>query len=88
MLDRFRGRGAIRLSQLATLNETEFRHLLHWVGRAYETPKDAAGTRRADSQDGRACIVLHPAEHSELVLLDVPQGRFRTPDYRLEVRAR
>lgn len=88
MLDRFRGLGAIRLSQLATLSETEFRHLLHWIGRAFETPKDAAGARRADSQDGRACIVLHPAEHLELVVLEVPQGRFRTPDYRLEVRAR
>ena len=53
-----------------------------------ETPKDGAGTRRADSQDGRARVVLHPAEHSELVLLQVPQGRFRTPDYRIEVTAR
>src|SRR5207247_9551 len=39
MLDRFRGLGAIRISQLATLGETEFRHLLHWIGRAFETPK-------------------------------------------------
>jgi hypothetical protein len=88
MLERFRGLGAIRLSQLATLSETEFRHLLHWIGRAFETPKDAAGARRADSQDGRARIVLHPAEDSELVVVHVPQGRFRTPDYRLEVTTR
>ncbi|MGH3002910.1 MAG: TIGR02677 family protein [Gaiellaceae bacterium] len=89
MLERFRGLGAIRLSQVATLSEIEFRHLLHWIGRAFETPKDAAGARRADSQDGRARIVLHLAEHSkQLVVLQVPQGRFRTPDYRIEVTAR
>jgi hypothetical protein len=88
MLDRFRGLGAIRLSQLAALSETEFRYMLHWIGRAFETPKDARGVRRADSQDGRARIVLQPAEHSELIVLQVPQGRFRTPDYRIEVTAR
>lgn len=88
MLERFRGLGAIRLSQLAALSETEFRHLLHWIGRAFETPRDAIGARRAESQDGRASIVLQPAEQSELIVLTVPQGRFRTPDYRIEVTAR
>jgi uncharacterized protein (TIGR02677 family) len=88
MLERFRGLGPIRLSQLSTLSETEFRHLLHWIGRAFETPKDAAGARRAESQDGRASIVLRGAEHSEPIILQVPQGRFTTADYRIEVKAR
>lgn len=89
MLERFGGLGAIRLSDLATLSETEFRHLLHWIGRAFETPKGAGGGRRADSQDGRAWIALHPPGH-ELppVVLSVPQGRFTTPDYRIEVTPR
>lgn len=88
MLERFRGLGSIRLSQLVTLSEIEFHHLLHWIGRAFETPRDAAGARRAESQDGRASIVLRPAEHPERIVLHVPQGRFTTADYRIEVRAR
>jgi uncharacterized protein (TIGR02677 family) len=89
MLRRFGGLGAIRLSDLATLSETEFRHLLHWIGRAFETPKDAAGARRADSQDGRARIALQPpAPGRPPIVLSVPQGRFTTPDYRLEVTLR
>jgi uncharacterized protein (TIGR02677 family) len=89
MLARFAGLGSVRLSDVGTLSETEFRHLLRWIGRAFETPKDAAGARRADSQDGRARIVLRPPEPVRArVELRVPQGRFTTPDYELEVIAR
>jgi uncharacterized protein (TIGR02677 family) len=89
MLERFAGLGSVRLSDLATLSETEFRHLLRWIGRAFETPRDAAGARRADSQDGRARIVLRPPQPDRPpVVLRVPQGRFTTPDYEIEVIAR
>jgi uncharacterized protein (TIGR02677 family) len=86
MLERFGGLGPVRLSDLATLSETEFGHLLRWIGRAFETPKDAAGARRADSQDGRARIALRPPEPGRSpVVLHVPQGRFTTADYEIEV---
>jgi uncharacterized protein (TIGR02677 family) len=89
MLERFAGLGPVRLSDLAQLSEVEFGHLLHWIGRAFETPRDAAGSRRADSQDGRARIVLHPAEAARApIVLCVPQGRFTTADYRIEVAPR
>jgi uncharacterized protein (TIGR02677 family) len=89
MLARFAGLGPVRLSDVATLSESEFRHLLHWIGRAFETPRDAAGARRADSQDGRARIVLRTPEPGRRpVVLNAPQGRFTTPDYQIEVRAR
>jgi len=89
MLERFAGFGAVRLSDLERLSEIEFRHLLHWIGRAFETPKDATGRRHADSQDGRARIVLHSADAGrEPIVLHVPQGRFTTPDYRIEVALR
>jgi hypothetical protein len=89
MLERFTGLGPVRLSDLAQLSEVEFGHLLHWIGRAFETPRDAAGSRRADSQDGRARIVLHPAEAARApIVLCVPQGRFTTADYRIEVAPR
>lgn len=89
MLERFAGLGSVRLSHLAVLSETEFRYLLFWIGRAFETPKDATGARRADSQDGRARIVLWPPEPGRPpVVLRVPQGRFTTADYRIEVSVR
>jgi uncharacterized protein (TIGR02677 family) len=89
MLGRFAGLGPVRLSDVASLSETEFHHLLHWIGRAFETPRDAAGARRADSQDGRARIVLGAPEPGRPpVVLRVPQGRFTTADYRIEVRLR
>ena len=54
LLERFGGLGRVSLSDLHTVNEAELRHLLHWIGRAFETPRDAAGARGADSSDGRA----------------------------------
>lgn len=89
MLERFAGLGPVRLSDLTRLSEVEFGHLLHWIGRAFETPKDATGRRGADSQDGRARIMLHPAEAGRMpIVLCVPQGRFTTADYRIEVARR
>lgn len=89
MLTRFAALEAVNLSDLTGLDEAEFRHLLAWLGRAFETSRDATGARHADSQDGRARIVLRePARGRAPVVLRVPQGRFTTRDYRIEVRAR
>ena len=89
LLARLAGRGPVRLSGLAVLGEGEFRHLLGWIGRAFETPAGPAGVRRAESRDGRAEILLRaPAPGTARVQLRVPQGRFEAPDYALEVRTR
>lgn len=88
MLERF-GRGReVRLSDLERIGQTEFRHLLAWIGRAYETGRDAAGARRAQSADGRAVILLRPpGDPDDRTTLVTPQGRFTGPNYRVEVRA-
>ena len=68
------------------MNEAELRHLLHWIGRAFETPRDATGARSADSSDGRVRIVLRPPPPGrEPIVLNAPQGHFTTADYAIEV---
>lgn len=85
-LRRFAGRGVLRLSQLGALDETEFSHLLSWIGRALESSRDPDGRLRAESSDGLASIVLTPPpDPAPVVALQTPRGRFHTPDYGLEV---
>lgn len=90
LLRRFAARGTVRLSALAEVDEREFSHLLRWIGRAYETPVGADGTRRAQSIDGRSAIVLRaPADPlGERTILRAPHGRLDLPDYAIEVLAR
>ena len=90
LLRRFAARGTVRLSALAEVDEREFSHLLRWIGRAYETPVGADGTRRAQSIDGRSAIVLRaPADPlGERTILRAPHGRLDLPDYTIEVLAR
>ena len=82
--------GPIRISSLARVNQSEFSHLLTWIGRAYESPPGADGTRRANSTDGRATIALRePADpHRERARLRAPHGTFDLPDFALEVLTR
>jgi hypothetical protein len=72
------------------VNQSEFRHLLAWIGRAYESPAGADGRRRASSTDGRAMIALHePADpHRERTKLSAPHGTLDLPDFELEVLTR
>lgn len=85
-LRRFSGRGAVRLSDIKRLDETEFAHLLGWLGRALEMGEDSNGRLRAEASDGLASITLTaPAGAEPTVVLDTPRGRFHTPDYALEV---
>jgi len=87
VLERFSGRGAVRLSDVAEVDERELTHLLAWVSRAYETPA-RDGLRRAASSDGRAEIRLVEPPDGARTLLRAPHGTLETPDYRLEVTLR
>jgi uncharacterized protein (TIGR02677 family) len=87
-LRRFAGRGSVRLSDVRHLDETEFAHLLAWLGRALENGADSSGRLRAESSDGSASITLvPPVSPAVSVILDTPRGRFHTPNYELEVHA-
>ena len=90
LLARLSTGGSIRLSQLLQVNRSEFRHLLAWIGRAYESPSGADGRRRAHSTDGRATIALRepPDPCSERTRLQAPHGTLDLPDFELEVLTR
>lgn len=88
MLARFRGREPVRLSSIERLDRWELRHLLAWIGRAFESAPDEHGTRRAEAQDGRATILLRAPDAARRVWLETPDGRFETADYELRVVAR
>jgi uncharacterized protein (TIGR02677 family) len=90
LLARLSTGGPIRLSSLARVNDREFRHLLAWIGRAYESPAGADGTRRATSTDGRAVIALREPRdpHRLRTRLRAPHGTLELPDFELEVLAR
>jgi hypothetical protein len=83
-------RGAIKVSALEQVDAHEFRHLLSWIGRAYESPAAADGTRRADSSDGRAAIALRPPSdpRAQRALLRAPHGTLDLPDFEIEVLGR
>jgi uncharacterized protein (DUF2336 family) len=87
VLERFAEPGAVRLSQVACVDEREFAHLLAWISRAYEAPA-RDGARRATSSDGRAEIRLVEPGDSARTRLRAPHGVLETPDYRLEVTLR
>jgi uncharacterized protein (TIGR02677 family) len=90
LLARMRERGPIALSALEAVDTHEFRHLLAWIGRAYEAPAGPDGLRRANSTDGRSTIVLRaPADPvRERARLRAPHGTLDLPDFRVEVIGR
>ena len=81
--------GPIKVSSLERVNAHEFRHLLAWIGRAYESPPGRDGARRASSTDGRATIALRPPAdpQRERARLRAPHGTLDLPDFELEVCA-
>ncbi len=87
LLARMGARGPIKLSTLERVDAHEFRHLLAWIGRAYEAPAGPDGARRAGSTDGRATILLRqPADpHRERTRLRAPHGTLDLPDFHIEV---
>jgi uncharacterized protein (TIGR02677 family) len=90
LLARMSARGPMRLSTLERVDAHEFRHLLAWIGRAYEAPPGPDGARRAASSDGRATIVLrHPADpERDRARLRAPHGTLDLPDFEIEVASR
>ncbi len=90
LLARMSARGAIKLSALERIDAHEFRHLLAWIGRAYESPAAGDGTRRAESSDGRATIALRPPAdpRAQRARLRAPHGTLDLPDFEIEVLGR
>ena len=90
LLARMVARGPIRLSMLEQVDAHEFRHLLGWIGRAYEAPPGADGKRRASSTDGRATIALRQPDDPlrERARLRAPHGTLDLPDFQIEVLGR
>jgi len=86
LLRRFPSGAPVHLSDVARLDDGEFRHLLGWLARAFETARDRHGARHAQSSDGRVLIRLEPpAADAARVSLVTPTGVFHSPDYRLQV---
>ncbi|MGA2009793.1 MAG: TIGR02677 family protein [Solirubrobacteraceae bacterium] len=90
LLGRMSARGPVRLSLLERVDAHEFRHLLGWIGRAYESPADRDGIRRASSTDGRITIALRAPRdpHQERARLRAPHGVLDLPDFQIEVIGR
>lgn len=83
---RFAGRGAVRLSDLAELDASEFDQLLALLDEALTAPRADDGSRRARTVDGRLDVVLRPpAGGRAWVTLHTPSGRLRCLDYELRV---
>ena len=90
LLARMAARGPIKVSSLERVDAHEFRHLLGWIGRAYESPPGRDGARRASSTDGRATIALRPPAdpRRERARLRAPHGTLDMPDFEIEVLRR
>ena len=77
----------LSLSDIGSLGQIEFEHLLAWLGRALEAAAEPDGARRAESSDGTVLIVLRrPVDPAATTTLTTPSGRFTGPDYLLEIR--
>jgi hypothetical protein len=83
-------RGAIRVSSLERVDAHEFRHLLDWIARAYESPPGRDRVRHACSLDGRATIALRPPSDPvhQRARLCAPHGTLDLPDFEIEVLSR
>ena len=88
-LNRFRGKGALALSDLETFDVEEFGHLLGWLDRALLARPGADGVVRALSADGLYELELHPPASAEkCARIVTTDGVLVAPDFRLEVRER
>jgi uncharacterized protein (TIGR02677 family) len=90
LLARMTARGPVKVSSLEGVDAHEFRHLLGWIGRAYESAPGRDGARRASSTDGRATIALRPPvdPRGERARLRAPHGTLDMPDFQIEVLRR
>lgn len=85
-LERFSGRGPLRLGSFDRLDRLEFDHLLRWLARALDAAGGKEGVRRAESQDGLVRLALRPPPAAGgQVEITTPNGTFLAPDYEVEV---
>lgn len=87
LLSRISSETPIKISTLQRMEANELRHLLSWIGRAYEAQPREDTARLASSLDGRATIVLRAPDdpHQERTRLRTPNGTLELPDFRIEV---
>lgn len=87
LLSRISSDRPIKVSTLQCMEANELRHLLSWIGRAYEARPRDDDARLASSLDGRATIVLRAPDdpHRERTRLRTPNGTLDLPDFRIEV---
>jgi len=76
----------VRLSDLARLDAAELDQLLALLDEALGAPREADGTHRVRTADGRLDLVLRrPPGDRPWVVLVTPLGRLRCRDYLLEI---
>ena len=81
---RFAG-GALRLSDIATLDADQFDLLLGLLDSALAAPPDEHGTRATRTTDGRLHVALRRPDDGQITTLTTPAGRLCCADYHLEV---
>ncbi|MEU8798681.1 TIGR02677 family protein [Spirillospora sp. NPDC048819] len=78
--------GPLRLSAFGRLEHDTLRRLLDLIGRALAARPDADGLRRALTSDGRIEVRLWPPPDGRTAELRTAKGRFRGPDYLVDIR--
>ncbi|SNS06368.1 TIGR02677 family protein [Actinomadura mexicana] len=78
--------GPVRLSSFGRVEHGTLRRLLDLIGRALAVRPGSDGLRRARTTDGRIEVRLWPPPDGRVAELRTPRGRFRGPDYTVDVR--
>ncbi|WP_242884426.1 TIGR02677 family protein [Actinomadura litoris] len=78
--------GPLRLSSFGRLEHDTLRRLLSLIGQALSMRPEADGERRALTTDGRIEVRLWPPADGRTAELWTPRGRFRGPDYLVDIR--
>ncbi|MDX6704291.1 MAG: hypothetical protein QOI48_137 [Solirubrobacteraceae bacterium] len=87
LLDRLQRGETLRMSELHRLHPVELEHLLSLLSRAFAHRREADGTRRAITADGRTRLRLVPPADGARTTVDALHGRLDCPDYGIEVLA-
>jgi hypothetical protein len=77
----------LRMCDLHRLHPVELEHLLALLSRAFAQRREADGTRRATSSDGRLRLRLIPPADGSRTTIDAEHGRLDCPDYAIEILA-
>jgi uncharacterized protein (TIGR02677 family) len=87
LLERLRSGQTLRMGDLHRLHPVELEHLLGLLSRAFAQRREANGTRRATSPDGRLRLRLIPPPDGSRTTIDAEHGRLDCPDYAIEILA-